>query len=156
KAQNVGHDVLAREGEGAAGSKPGLDLVAYKKDAAGVASFADTPQVTVGGHADAALSLDGLDDHGRDRVVQDLVQRLEVIERDVADAFQHRREGIAILRVGGGGEGAKGASVIGAVRGDDADASGGDTREFEPRLDRFGARVPEGDPAQGWRAQGPP
>src|SRR6202022_3098847 len=108
-----------------------------------------------GGHADAALSLDGLDDHRRDRVVQDLVQGVEVIERDVGDAFLHRREGIAILRVGGGGEGAKGASVIGAVRGDDADASRGDAREFERRLDRFGARVPEGDPAQGWREQRP-
>ena len=149
EAEDVGHDVLAGKGEGTPSPKPRLDLVTYKKDAAGVTPVADAPQIAVGGHPDAALSLDRLDDHGGDRVVQHLVKGVEVIERDVADAFQHRCEWIAILRVGGGGKGAKGSSVISAVGGDDADAPGGHAREFQGRLDRLGARVSKRDPAQG-------
>src|SRR5207237_3123694 len=74
EAEDVGHDVLAAEGERAAGPKTGLDLVTYKKDAAHVAAFADPFQVAVSGHSDTALPLDRLDDHGRDRIVQHPVE----------------------------------------------------------------------------------
>src|SRR5438445_13762524 len=135
EAEDVGHDVLAAEGELAAGPKTGLDLVTYKKDAAPVAAFADPFQVAVGGHSDTALPLDRLDDHGRDRVVEHPVEGVEVIEGDVADAFQHRREGVPILGVRSRGQGTEGASVVSPMRGTGADASGGHARKLERGLD---------------------
>jgi len=78
---------------------------------------------------------------------------LALADRRVADALEHWCEWIAILRVGGRGEGAKGAPVVGTVRGDDADASRCDARELKGCLDGFGARVSKRDPAQGRRQQ---
>src|SRR5207302_7443132 len=75
---------------------------------------------------------------------------VEVIEGDVADTLKHWCERIPVLGVRGGGKGPKGSAVVRAVRGDDADAPGRDAREFERGLDRFGARVSKGDPAQRW------
>src|SRR5439155_12433 len=134
------------KGEWGTAAKPGLDLVTYKKDAARVAALADAPEVAVGGHPDAALPLDRLDDHGRDRVVQHLVEGVEVIEGDVPDAFEHGCERVAILRVGRRRQGAEGAPVVGAMRGNDADTPGRDARELERRLDRLGSRVCKRDP----------
>src|SRR2546429_2848729 len=153
EAEDVGHDVLPSEGERAAGPKPRLDLVTYKKDAAPVAAFADPFQVAVGGHSDTALPLDRLDDHGRDRVVEHAVEGVEVIEGDVASALEHRCEGIPILGVGRCRKGAKGASMVSPMRGNDADTPGRDAREFERGLDRLGTRVSKGDPAQRWGEQ---
>src|SRR5437588_116369 len=119
EAEDVGHDVLAAEGKLAACPKTGLDLVAYKKDAARVAAFADPFQVAVGGHSDTALPLDRLDDHGRDRVVQHPVEGAEVIEGDMASALEHRCEGIPILGVGSRGQGTEGASMVSPMRGND-------------------------------------
>src|SRR2546427_9146921 len=81
EAQDVGHDVFAREGEGAARPKPGLDLVTYKKDAARVAPLPDIPEIAIGRNADAAFALDRLDDYGCDRVVPHPVHSVEVVER---------------------------------------------------------------------------
>src|SRR5260370_1058439 len=63
ETQDVGHDVLAHKGERRPGPKARLDLVTYKKDAAGVAPFADPPQITLGGPSDPALPLDRLAAH---------------------------------------------------------------------------------------------
>src|SRR5205823_799540 len=114
-----------------------------------------TDQWVTGEGAAVAPLGHALADRGRDRVVQHRVQCIEVIERDVADTLQHRSERISVLRVGGGGEGAEGAPVVGPMRGNDADAPGGDARELERGLDRLGSRVSKRDPSQGWGQQRP-
>ena len=66
----------------------------------------------------------------------------------MTDALQHGREWITVLCVGGGRERPEGAAMVGAMRGDDAGAAGGDPRILQRRLDRLRAGISERDPGQ--------
>ena len=76
------------------------------------------------GHAHAALALDRLDqDRGRVRS-DDLLHRLEVAERHLVEALDHRAEAFEIFLLSAGRERRERAAVEGALEGDDAIALG--------------------------------
>jgi len=153
QAEDVRHDPVLREREGAPGAKLGLDLVTDEERAAGPAPLADPLQIAGGRDADASLALDRFDDDRRDRVIERGVHRLEIVERDMPNPREHWLEGIPVAGVAGRREGAKGAPVVGAMRRDDPGAPGRNPRVFQCRLHRLGARIAEGDPGQSRREQ---
>ena len=108
-----------------------------------VTAFTDALQIAVVWNANAAFALDRFDDHRGDRIVQGLLQRIEVVEGNVADAFQHRRKWLPVFRIGGGSERPESPAVVGAMGGNDAGPPCRDPGVFQGRLDRFGARVSE-------------
>ena len=98
----VGDDALVVAREGPAGpAEAGLDLVGREQHVVGGAELADPAQVAVRRDHDAALALDGLDEHG-DRVRRDGgFERREVAVGHLDEPGRERAEPAAGLRVVG-------------------------------------------------------
>ena len=130
----------------------GLHLVEDEQQTVAVAQLAQRPQELDRRDVDAALALHRLD-HDRGRLRPDrLLDRGEIGERHVVEAFDRRPEALEVFRVAAGGDGRERAAVEGAFEGDDAPALGpaADIMVAPRRLDRglarFGARIAEEDP----------
>ena len=121
---DVGRDAGALIGEQLAGAADaGLHLVEDQQQAVLVAELAQRPQELRRHHAHAALAHDRLDqDRGGLRTDRAL-DRLEVAERHLVEAVDHRAEAFEIFLLPAGGERRQRAAVEGALEGDDADSA---------------------------------
>src|SRR5207302_106872 len=115
KTEGVGQEAAGGEGKRGTGSKPGLDLVQDEQRIVRVTPLAHTTKVTRRRDADAGLTLDRLEDDGTNALVEDRVERVQIVEGNVTEAFQHRAERITVLCLGGGGEGAERPAMVGTV-----------------------------------------
>ena len=143
---------------GAGAGHARLDLVGDEDDAVGGAPVLERGEVAVGGHDEAALALDGLDDEagqvggpdrllevadgacGRGGAVETVVQRV-----GVGGAVHVAGEGAEADRVRHGLEvhrhGEVGAPVVGVLEHGDTGAAGVLAGDLDAVLDRFRARV---------------
>ena len=130
------------EGEHAAGSAyPGLYLVEDEERARGVADLAQAREVAVAGNIDAALALDGLDDHRRDVVGDCAAHRVEVVVGDDLRGRHDPLEGFAVFFLTDHAQGAERAAVKRVGGGDEVRSAGRAMRELQRALHGFGAGV---------------
>src|SRR2546429_8025192 len=108
--------------EVAGASNACLDLVEDEEVARLVAELAEAGQVAVVGHDDAALALDGLDEHGGRPAVDGALEGLQVVVGDVLEAGGKRLEAVVVLLLGGCRHGGQGPAVEAAVHADDVAA----------------------------------
>ena len=134
---------------GAEAAHAGLDLVEDHHGAGLGARLPDLPQVAVGRQPDAALGLDGLEQHrrlGRQRGPQ----RGGIAERYEVDHRQQRAERVAVLRPPGHRQRAKRLAVESAVHRDHVTLAG-QPGQLQPELGRLGSRVRQEDVVQAGR-----
>ena len=147
---DVGGDAHPFMGEELAGAADaGLDLVKDQQQALVIADLAQGAQEFGRNRMHAALALQGLDDQSRGLRPDHGVQRVQVIHRDMVEAFHLGAEAFQILVVAGGIDRAIGAAMKGAREADDMEAfgmavdelvaAGGLDRQFH----RLGARIGE-------------
>src|SRR5262249_57805816 len=84
-----------------------------------VTELAQTGEVGLVGHDDAALALDRLHEHRRGVAVDGALQSLEVVVGDVLEAAGERLAAVVVLLLGGGGAGGHAAPVEAAAHADD-------------------------------------
>lgn len=128
-------------------AEAGLHLVGDEQGLVLVQQLLRRPQ-EAGRRGVDALALDRLDDQCRHVAALQLApQGVEIAERD-GGVRQQGREAVpeAVLTVDREGAGRQPVEGVGAV--EDPGAAGGVAGEFQGRLDRFGAAVPEEDPVQ--------
>ena len=131
-----------------------LDLVENEEDARLIAELAEAGQVAVVGHDDAALALDGLDEHGGRPAVDGALEGLQVVVGDVLEAGGKRLEAVVVLLLGGRRHRGQRPAVEAAVHADDVAAVasavllGPLPGELDGRLVGLRARVREEDPVR--------
>ena len=126
-----------------------LHLVEDQQHAVLVAQRAQAFQKLVRRHAHAALALDRLDqDRGGVRTDR-LLHRLEIAERHLVEAVDHRAEAFEVFLLSAGRERRERAAMEGALEGDDAVAVGLAVhgvelaRGLDRAFHRLGARIGE-------------
>ncbi len=151
--QHIGCDSGGFVGEKTPGpADAALDLVENQQQSIFVANLAQGLQILGRGHADPALALDRLDQHGgglgRDRGAQ----FVHVVEGDLIEAVHRGREARHMLRVGRRRQGGERPPVKRAGQGDDAVALGFaalvvvPAHRLEAAFQRLGARIAEEHP----------
>ena len=112
-------------------------------------SAAQVAQLLGRHRADAALALDRLDQDRRGLRADRRLERLEVAERHLVEAFDLRPKAFEVFRLAAGGERRQRAAVEGALEGDDAKALGPAVhiviaaRRLDGAFDRLGAGIAE-------------
>ena len=132
--------MLIRKPRSGAG-EAGLDLVEHEQNATFGAQFTYRREVARVDLVDAALALDRLEQHRCDRVVQALLQRVDIVVLHVAETLGKRLERLVLLGLTSCGQRSQGASVERAHRRYD-DMTASTTRfasKFDQRLVGFAA-----------------
>ena len=150
--EHVGNDAELRAAEQRARApEPGLDFIHDAEDAV-LAAQVDRLREVVGGRNNAAaLALDRLEDHGPDVLGaggQQLAKRVDIAERDVAEAGGRSTEVLLIAGLAGGGQGAERLAVKTVDGGDDAVPAGTRPGQLDRGLDGFRATVDKRADAQ--------
>ena len=152
---DVGLDAVVLVGEPLAGAAhAGLDLVGEQQRSGGVAEVACCGEELLRDGTDAAFALDGFDADGADVGGEFGAQIGDVVEADELDAGHDGREGLAVLRLVRGRDGAQGAAVEAVLEREElcadllafaAQQAGVGAGELQRGLPGFGAAVAEED-----------
>ena len=117
----------------------GLDLVEDEQRSGVIADLPGGGEVAVGGHDDAALALDGLEQHGRHALVDGGGQRLDVAERDQAELGHERLERRPEGLTASGRQGEAGVTVVAVHGRDDPVSTRRPTGQLQGEVDGLAA-----------------